>query len=67
MALGKIARARSLPQTKNRGQQLTDTISEGRLIHRICVIVCLLCRTTAVVSVKWQGCFGSACRMSRKR
>jgi hypothetical protein len=25
MALGKIARARSLPQTKNRGQQLTDT------------------------------------------
>jgi hypothetical protein len=26
MALGKIARAKSLPQTKNRGQRLTLTI-----------------------------------------
>ena len=28
MALGKIARAKSLPQTKNRGQRLTLTDAE---------------------------------------
>jgi hypothetical protein len=29
MALGKIARAKSLPQTKNRGQRLTLTSNLG--------------------------------------
>jgi hypothetical protein len=28
MALGKIARAKSLPQTKNRGQRLTLTFTQ---------------------------------------
>ena len=30
MALGKIARAKSLPQTKNRGQRLTLTYQQVR-------------------------------------
>jgi len=31
MALGKITRAKSLPQTKNRGQPLTLTAHQGGL------------------------------------
>jgi hypothetical protein len=39
MALGKIARAKSLPQTKNRGQRLTLTVNTPCLSAELAVQV----------------------------